>query len=112
MIRRGITFLPTADAGGDGLLGSGVLLSCPLRRGFDAVRGLECLDLVSQFGSTWPLFLVRLMAAGRKSGFELVTKSGQFGEVVIVRERFSQTGLVITKLRFRDGQVLADADAF
>ena len=57
-----------------------------LRRGLDAVRGLEGLDLLGEVGRTRTLFLVRLMAAGRKPGLELVTKSGQLGEVGIVRE--------------------------
>ena len=42
---------PAADAGGDGLLGGGVLLPDALRRGLDGVRGLERLDLFGQFGN-------------------------------------------------------------
>ena len=51
---------PAADAGGDGLLGGGMLLADALRRGLDAVRGLERLDLFGQFGD---LVWLRRLAA-------------------------------------------------
>ena len=43
------SFRPAADAGGDRLLGRGLLLPDALRRGFDAVRGLEGFDLFGEF---------------------------------------------------------------
>ena len=48
------SFRLPADAGGDRLLGGGVLLPDALRRGLDAVRGLECFDLFGQLGNAWP----------------------------------------------------------
>ena len=84
-----------ADAGGDGFLGGGVLLAGTLRRGLDAIRGLEGFDLLGQVGCTRPFLFVRLMAAGRKSGLELVAQARQFGQVGFKREGFAETCLVV-----------------
>ena len=57
---------PAADAGGDGLLGGGMLLPDALRRGLDAVGGLERLDLFGQFGNARPVFVVLALSRCRK----------------------------------------------
>ncbi len=68
---------PTADTGGDGFLGGGVLLPDAMRHGIDAMTSLERFDLVSQFRNSRPRISVRRLA--RQSILELVTKPGQFG---------------------------------
>ena len=90
-----------------------MLLPDSLRRGFDAVRRLECLDPFGQFGSTRTLLFVGLMCrAGRKSRLELVAQVGQFSKVSVMRDGLAQAGLVVPKLGFRDGKVLPDTGTF
>ncbi len=66
-IRRANRLRPAADAGGDGFLGGGLLLPDALRRGLDAVRGLERLDLLGEFGNARPFFVAWLMGRRRKA---------------------------------------------
>ena len=63
----GIASVRAADAGGDRLLGGGMLLPDALRRGLDAVRGLEGFDPFGQFGNAWPLPFAWLLGRRRKA---------------------------------------------
>jgi len=67
-----------ADAGGDRLLGGGMLLPDALRRCLDVVRGFERLYLLGDFGNARSLLVVRLISRTGKARFELVTQTGQF----------------------------------
>jgi len=75
----GVGDVLAADAGGDWLLGGGVLLPDPLRRGLDARCRLSRLDFLSQVGNARPLLVVWLRGRTGKTGLELVTQGGQFG---------------------------------
>ena len=51
-------------------------------------------------------------ARSGKSGLELVTQAGQFGQVGVVQEGLAEPGLVVAKLGLGDGEVLPDTFAF
>src|SRR5271166_311354 len=89
-----------------------MFLPDPLRRGLDAVRRLERLDLLSQFGNARSLLVVQLMSRTGKAPFELVPQAGQFGQVGVVVERLAEAFPVIAQLRLGYGKILPDAVAF
>jgi hypothetical protein len=64
-----------------------MLLADAMGRGLDGVRGFERFDLLGELGSARPFLVVCLMSRGGKPGLELVTQSGEFGEISIVQER-------------------------
>ena len=83
-----------------------------LGRGLNRVGGLDCLDLLGQVGNARPSLFSCLLDRAGKTGLELVTQIGQFGQVLFMRKRLAQTGLVVTKLRSCDSEVTLDAVAF
>ena len=103
---------PATDAGGDRFLRRNLLLPDALRRGFDAVRRLECLDLLGQFSGAGLCVAARLGCFAGKAGFELVAQVGEFSEIGVVQERDAEPCLVIPQLRLGNGEFLPDAVAF
>jgi len=75
--------LPATDTGSDGLFGGGVFLADSLRRGFDAVRGLERFDLLSQVRNTRTVLVARIISARGKASLELVTQVRQLSQSVL-----------------------------
>ena len=75
-----------------------MLLSGALWRGLDTVHGLQRLDAFREFRNARPLLFSRLMRRTGKSGLELVTQAGQFGQVGVVEERLAKACLVIAEL--------------
>ncbi len=59
---------------------------------------LSALMRSGEFGNARPLLIGRLLSRTGKSGLELVTQAGQFGQVGVVEERLAQACLVIAKL--------------